>query len=112
MLIKTQIAAQQKQLRKAEQAARNRNRDVRARRAEAWRERLGLTKEQLADLTGFTAITIYWFERGETPPKRNAKGGHENDRRIKDWVWMRWQRACGDVDAEINGRVAGEKFRW
>lgn len=81
-------------------------------KAKAWRLRLGLTTEQLEQLTGYTAITIYWFERGETPPKRNAKGGNANDRAHKEWVWLRYQRACGDVDAEINGRVKGEKFKW
>jgi transcriptional regulator with XRE-family HTH domain len=81
-------------------------------KAKAWRLRLGLTSEQLEKLTGYTAITIYWFERGETPPRRNDKGGNANDRRIKDWVFQRYERACGDVDAEINGRVKGEKFKW
>lgn len=81
-------------------------------KARAWRVRLGLTQEQLQELTGFTAITIYWFERGETPPRRNAKGGDADDRAIKPWVWLRWQNACGNVDAEINGRQPGQKFRW
>lgn len=81
-------------------------------KAKAWRLRLGLAPDQLERLTGYTAITIYWFERGETPPRRNAKGGNETDREHKEWVWLRYQRACGDVDAEINGRVKGEKFKW
>lgn len=81
-------------------------------KAKAWRLRLGFSLEQLEKLTGYTAITIYWFERGETPPKRNAKGGNENDRAIKEWVWLRWQNACGNVDAELHGRGKGKKFRW
>lgn len=85
---------------------------TRSQKATAWRIRLGFTAAELAERTGYTEITIYWFERGETPPKRNAKGGNSDDRAIKPWVWCRWQRACGDVDAEINGRKAGEKFKW
>lgn len=85
---------------------------TRSQKSKAWRLRLGLTAAQLAERTGYTEITIYWFERGETPPKRNAKGGNEEDRRIKDWVWLRWQNACGNIAAEINGRKAGEKFKW
>jgi transcriptional regulator with XRE-family HTH domain len=81
-------------------------------KAKAWRLRLGLTPEQLEKLTGYATVTIYWFERGETPPRRNTKGGNTNDRRIKEWVWLRYQRACGDVDAEINGRQPGKKFAW
>lgn len=81
-------------------------------KAKAWRMRLGLSPEQLEALIGYATVTIYWFERGETPPRRNTKGGNTHDRRIKDWVFLRYQRACGDVDAEINGRQAGDKFKW
>ena len=85
---------------------------TRYQKAKAWRIRLGLTTEQLADATGYTAITIYWFERGITPPQRNAKSGNNADRAHKDWVWTRYMRACGDVDAEMLGRKKGEKFAW
>lgn len=81
-------------------------------KAKAWRETLGLTPEQLAEKIGYTRMSIYWFERGETPPNRNAKSGNGNDRTHKPWVWMRYKRACGDYDAEINGRKKGEKFKW
>jgi transcriptional regulator with XRE-family HTH domain len=80
--------------------------------ARAWRERIGLTAEQLADRTGYTRQAIYWFERGETPPMRNAKSGNAADRRHKPWVWLRYKRACGDVDAEMFGRKKGAAFSW
>lgn len=73
---------------------------------------MGLTQDQLAQATGYTAISIYWFERGETPPQRNAKGGNPENRDIKDWVFLRYQNACGNVDAEMFGRKQGEKFKW
>ena len=81
-------------------------------KAKAWRIKRGLTPEQLETATGYSAIAIYWFERGETPPQRNAKGGNASNREIKEWVWKRWERACGDVDAEIVGRKKGQAFAW
>jgi len=80
--------------------------------ARVWRERNGLTTEQLAGLIGYTKISIYWFERGTTPPNRNAASGNPSDRRIKPWVWQRFKRACGDLDAELHGRRKGKVFDW
>lgn len=80
-------------------------------RAAAWAELNGLTAESLSKLTGYSAITLYWFFRGETPPLRNIKSG-SSSRRIKAWVWQRFKRACGDVDATIHGRQAGKQFDW
>lgn len=81
-------------------------------RAKAWRERTGLTPDQLAEHIGYTRMSIYWFERGETPPNRNAKSGNANDRAHKPWVWLRYKRACGDLDAEMFGRRKGARFDW
>lgn len=81
-------------------------------KARAWRERLGLTPEQLATQLGYTRMSIYWFERGETPPNRNAKSGNAGDRSIKPWIWQRYKRTCGDLDAELFGRKKGSKFEW
>lgn len=81
-------------------------------KARAWREKLELSAEQLAGHIGYTRISIYWFERGETPPQRNAKSGNPNDRRHKPWVWERYKRACGDLDAELFGRKKGVRFDW
>lgn len=81
-------------------------------KARAWRIRNGMTPDQLAELTGYTRASIYWFERGETPPLRNAKGGNPDDRKHKPWVLQRYRRACGDLDAEMHGRKRGVKFQW
>jgi len=80
-------------------------------RAAAWAERNQLDTDKLATVTGYSAITIYWFFRGETPPLRNAKSGSAS-RRIKPWVWLRFKRACGDVDATTHGRQPGRQFDW
>lgn len=80
--------------------------------ARTWRERNGLTTERLAELVGYTRMSIYWFERGVTPPNRNAKSGNAKDREIKPWVWQRYRRACGDIDAVMNGREKGQEFKW
>lgn len=81
-------------------------------KARAWRERVGLSPEQLAEHIGYTRQAIYWFERGETPPNRNAKSGNAADRAHKPWVWLRYRRACGDLDAEMFGRKKGQVFAW
>jgi hypothetical protein len=85
---------------------------TRYQKAKAWRTKRELTCKQLAELTGYTEITIYWFERGVTPPQRNGKSGNAADRGHKDWVFQRYKRACGDVDAELVGRKKGEHFDW
>lgn len=81
-------------------------------KARAWRERNGMTPEQLAHQTGYTRVSVYWFERGETPPQRNVKSGNADDRDHKPWVLQRYKRACGDLDAELHGRKRGVKFAW
>lgn len=81
-------------------------------KARAWRESLGLSAEQLAEQIGYTRMSIYWFERGETPPNRNAKSGNAADREIKPWVLLRYRRACGDLDAQLRGRKKGKEFAW
>ena len=75
-----------------------------AKAARLWRERLGYTRDQLAELIGYAPETIFWFEKGTTPPGRGAKGNEP----IKPWVWLRYQRACQGLDAEVNG----VKFKW
>lgn len=78
-------------------------------RAKRWRESHGLSLAQLADLTGYTEISLRWFEKGQTPPMRNAKGGHAADRRIKPWVWKRFKNACAGVDNRLK---TGKSFEW
>ena len=68
--------------------------------ARLWRERLNLTRAELAERIGYAPETIYWMERGQTPPGR---AGKKKPQAIKPWVWMRYQRACQGLDAETRG---------
>lgn len=73
-------------------------------KARAWRERHGLSLDQLATLSGYTRQALYWMERGLTPPDRsNPK------RAIASWVWKRYKNICAGVDSQIR---AGKVFDW
>ena len=73
-------------------------------RAKAWREKLGMTPQQLGDALGYSIETIYLMERGAVPKGRTKP--------IQPWTWLRYKRACGDLDAELNGRKKGRVFGW
>ena len=72
-------------------------------KAKRWLASRNLTIAQLAELTGYAEITIYWFFRGETPPDRRKGEG-----KIQPWVWQRFKAACAGVDAQLAGRA----FDW
>ena len=73
--------------------------------ARQWRERNGWNRPALAQLIGYAPETIYWMERGETPPGR---AGKKKPQPVKPWVWQRYKRACQGLDAETHGR----SFSW
>ena len=73
--------------------------------ARIWREHHQLTRAVLAEKIGYAPETIYWMERGETPPGR---AGKKKPQPVKPWVWLRYQRACQGLDAEIRGVT----FTW
>lgn len=72
-------------------------------RAKRWRERHGLSLAQLADLTGYSELSIRWFEKGQRPPNRGK------NRDVAPWVWRRYKMACGCVAAQIASR---REFDW
>jgi len=76
-------------------------------KASDWRIRHELSQKELGERIGYNRTTISWFEIGRNAPTPNRKGT-----RIKAEVWQRYKRACGDLDAELNGRKAGERFDW
>lgn len=78
-------------------------------KAKLWREDHDLSVDELAELTGYSPKSIYWFEKGVTPPMRNHKGGHPHDRRHKPWVWQRYRMACAGVEAQLRTR---KPFDW
>lgn len=72
-------------------------------KAKRWRERHGLSLAQLADLTGYSELSIRWFEKGLRPPNRGK------DRTIDAYVWQRYKTACAGVTAQIHSK---RKFDW
>ena len=73
-------------------------------RARNWRCRRTLTPKQLSDAIGYSVESIYLFERGAVPAGRLKP--------IQPWTWLRYKRACGDLDAELFGRAKGKSFAW
>ena len=73
-------------------------------KARQWREREVGTRERLAELTGYSVESIYWYERGINPPR----GKKRRQDPIADWVWQRYKLTCAGVTAERSG----QKFRW
>lgn len=53
-------------------------------KAKAWRHRLGLTMDHLADLTGYSREAVFLFERGA-----NSKGKPHAAH-----AWRRYKLAC------------------
>lgn len=78
-------------------------------RAKRWRESHSLTPQRLSELSGYSTPAIFWFEKGLTPPMRNAKGGHAQDRKIKAWVWWRYRMVCSAIDYALK---TGQSFDW
>lgn len=75
--------------------------------ARAWREGLGLTRHQLADLTGYSYEAISLFESGKTPKRKNQK--HLS---MSAYVWHRYKRVCHSVECELRGGRALAAFGW
>lgn len=72
-------------------------------RAKAWREKHGLTAEQLAKLTGYRPRMIFWMERGESPPNRTRGAAP-----TAPWIWQRYKMMCAGVEAQLQGK----EFDW
>lgn len=67
--------------------------------AKAWRQRRGLTHEQLAELSGYTLSMIYKFEAGFQRP------GIEHS----EFVWQRYRMVCAGIEAQLR---SGRVFEW
>ena len=68
-------------------------------RAKAWRERIKLSPQDLADATGYSLEAVYQYERGV-----RADGS-----KLSDWAWQRYQMACAAVDYQ---KRSGRAFAW
>lgn len=74
-------------------------------KARAWREKRNLSVQELADLTGYSTVSIFWFERGTTP----TRPGKVRYKDIAEAVWQRYKTVCAGVDARLK---FGKKFEW
>lgn len=80
-------------------------------KARKWRESLGLDQAQLGERIGYSEKSVYWMERGQTPPRTyaNRSAGKDASRAIDAKVWLRYKMACAGLHAEIG---ANSKFEW
>lgn len=78
-------------------------------RAKAWRERMGLSLDQLSELSGYAVLTLRYMEKGLTPV-RTARhvAGKTKSRKIPWQVWQRYKMVCAGVEYELTKG----KFDW
>ena len=69
--------------------------------ARAWRDKRGLSLDQLSELTGYSVIAIRKFEAGFRHQKNNE--GHS------EWVWQRYRMACAGAERQLR---SGKAFEW
>lgn len=74
-------------------------------KAKAWRESLGLSRQRLADLTGYSRESIYWYEKGAQPPTKREGGGKPTP----EWIAQRYKLTCAGVARQIE---TGKNFNW
>ncbi len=76
--------------------------------ARQWRESLNLSVAKLAELSGYSPISIYCFEWGRTPPRtKKHVAGKAKSGPIKAPVWQRYRNVCAGVEAQLR---AGKQF--
>jgi transcriptional regulator with XRE-family HTH domain len=76
-------------------------------KAKRWREKTGLTVEELADKTGYSKESIYLFEKGFTYNGRTARDKIKT-KPLDERVWHRYRMACAGVRATLSGST----FNW
>lgn len=84
-------------------------------KARAWREARGLSRERLADLTGYAPETIRKYEQGVTPRRSWSKTNMVQPERpitetpLGEYAWQRYKRVCQAVELEMRH---GSGFEW
>lgn len=75
-----------------------------------WRKARGLSLDQLAAMTGYSKVTLYWYFRGLTPP-RTAKhiAGKQKSKAIGDAEWQRFKNICAGIEYQLQ---QGKQFNW
>ena len=79
-------------------------------KAKAWRERSGLSIDELAALSGYSALAIRYFEKGITPPRTaHHVAGAAQNRPVPEAVWKRYKNVCCGVFTQ---KKLGQAFEW
>ena len=79
-------------------------------RAKSWRESLSLSVADLARLSGYSEVSLRWFEAGLTPPRTAAHiAGKQKSKPIPAQVWKRYRNVCAGVEAQLK---AGKQFNF
>lgn len=76
-------------------------------RAQKWRDKSGLTMEQLAGLTGYSPSAICRFELG-TVPTSQTMGEHP----VTAKAWRRYKLICLAVDMLAKAEKKVEDWQW
>ena len=76
-------------------------------RAQKWRDRVGLTMDQLAALTGYSPSAICRFELG-TVPASQTMGEHP----VTPKAWRRYKMICLAVDMLRRAGKDLEVWQW
>ena len=74
-------------------------------KAKAWREKRGLSVQQLAEMTGYGSRAIYWLELGLSPPNAHRK----KPAPVAPWIWQRYRMMCSGAEAQLK---TGKEFNW
>ena len=67
--------------------------------ARAWREKVKLSPQDLADRSGYSLEAVYQFARG----KRSDGSEHS------EWAWQRFRLCCAAVEHQLR---TGKEFSW
>jgi transcriptional regulator with XRE-family HTH domain len=79
-------------------------------KARQWRESLNLSVADLARLSGYSTVSIWWAEQGLTPPRTNKHvAGAAKSGKIKGAVWQRYRNVCAGVEYQLKN---GRRFDW
>lgn len=79
-------------------------------KAVKWRERMGLTKRELAKLSGYSYETINTYEKGVTPSRTwsTKPGFNAPSRKADGTIWLRYRNVCAGVERALEGKA----FKW
>ncbi len=78
-------------------------------KARKWREKVGLSRDELAEMAGYSRESVYLFEKGFIYDRRGmTEKGKVRTKEIDRKAWHRYRMACAGVSATLSGL----KFNW